>query len=854
MNRRIIILLASMVLIVPFLFAGCGSDGSTGPAGATGATGPAGPAGPGVVAAETCALCHGASETFNPTAMHRLNTDGTRKTSGTPTITINSVTFGAPVGDNVPVTVDFTFAATNSEGVDITSQIDLRTRTGNPPAANDNLAFVGFAIAKLVAGTNGDPNEWNGFVVNPTGTGSAPFRTNRPNGVDGAIMTGTPATGVYSYTFPTSAVRVSDGYVDNVVMRVGIQFTSSPSAATPILQTTLDLFTTDPILQQSLNRPVANGVLDVVSGVGVALPPTAAYPTKDVVTTAACNACHDPLAIHGGGRREYKYCQICHNAKTEIAGNISSGGPGWDNTNLVKLVHGVHQSLNLGSTSTSDGLPDGAGNFSEVTYPQDIRNCATCHKGPDGANWKNKPTITGCGSCHRNVNFSTGAGHLAGAQPNATCALCHSAQSIALYHATENSTPNNPVDRPGLVTFQYGIDTVTVDNTRRPVVKFWIKSAVAGADGTLGAFSNLNLGASGDNATRPSGFSGSPSFLVAYGDTAATVADYSNFGRSAGQPASVSLIGLPITGTPAQYTVTLTSAFPAGAKMRAVALQGYFTQTNIDTTIPPDGVNDNTGRHTPAVFKSVTGDAVRRVLVKSGYDNVAGVMTPVGCLECHEVFEGHGGNRVNNVQVCVMCHNPNLTTSGRTIPVGPAGITQAIVDRYGSDPLTYPEVAQNMKELIHGIHASAMRATSFDIIRNRQEISPTTLPPYGGPIGVEIWGDEITYPGNPMHCTKCHLNSPTTYDGTLVAGSLYTTQKVTTGNAAETQAQITAARGTVPNSTDLVNSPIASACGHCHNSSQDISHMLLNGGDIKSTRSTANILPPTLAPDVLATP
>jgi len=842
--RKLITLLAALTLVAPLMFYGCsGDDGATGAPGATGPPGPTGPPGTGVVAAETCVLCHGAGETFNPTAMHRLNADGTYQTSGTATITINSVTFGAPAGDNVPVTVNFTFAARNSDNVVITDKIDLTTRTGNPPGANDNLAFLGFSIAKLVRGvkagdpsTIGDTNEWNGFIVNPTGTGSAPYRTNRPNGVAGAVLTGTPATGVYTYTFPTSAVRVSDGYEDNVVMRVAIQFSTSPSAATPALQSTLDLFTTDPVLQQSRNRPVANGVLDVVSGVGVALPPTAAYPTKDVATTAACNACHDPLAIHGGGRREYKFCQVCHNEKTERAGNIQAGGPGWDNTNLVNLVHGVHRGYNLGSTS---GNPAGAGNFSEVTYPQDFRNCVTCHKGPDGDNWKNKPTITGCGSCHINVNFTTGAGHLAGAQSNnAICKGCHSAQAITLYHATENSTPNNPVDRPGLVSFQYNIDTVTVDNTNRPVVKFWIKSAVASDNGSLGAFTPFTLPT--DNTgkvTQPANFSGSPSFLVAYGDNTATVADYSNYGRSAGQPATVTLVGLTVSGTPAQYTTTLTSAFPAGAKMRAVALQGYFTQTNVDTSIPPDGVNDNTGRHTPAAMKSVTGDAVRRVLVKSGYDNVAGVLTPVGCLECHEVFEGHGGNRVNNVQVCVMCHNPNLTTSGRTVPAPytpPAGFEQ-----FGTNPLAWPETTNNMKEMIHGIHAAAMRGTEYIDIRNR------------GASGVFFYNfDEVTYPGNPMHCTKCHLSSPTTYDGTLVAGSLYTTEKVTTGNPAETLDNIVAARGTVPNSTDLVNSPIASACAYCHNSEVGIGHMLSNGGDIKSTRANANIQPPTLAPDV----
>ncbi len=35
---------------------------------------------------------------------------------------------------------------------------------------------------------------------------------------------------------------------------------------------------------------------------------------RDIVTTETCNGrCHDPLAIHGGSRREVGLCILCHN-------------------------------------------------------------------------------------------------------------------------------------------------------------------------------------------------------------------------------------------------------------------------------------------------------------------------------------------------------------------------------------------------------------------------------------------------------------------------------------------------------------------------------------------------------------
>ena len=228
-----------------------------------------------------------------------------------------------------------------------------------------------------------------------------------------------------------------------------------------------------------------------------------------------------------------------------------------------------------------------------------------------------------------------------------------------------------------------------------------------------------------------------------------------------------------------------------------------------------------------------------------------------------------------------MCHNPNLTTSGRTIvAVPPVVINPAIVNLNpatpglpanfnGNDPLTYPEVTDNMKSLIHGFHASGddpttspnefVRTYPYIDIRNRSE-TPAT-------IGVLLDGSEVTYPGNLMHCTKCHYGPtvPTgdttppgfvanSYKANLPANVLNTTTKITTGNPAENAAMIIGARNTVPNSTDLVVSPLASACGYCHDSNSQVSHMILNGAAVNVTRGDANLTPPVMAPEVLITP
>ena len=99
--------------------------------------------------------------------------------------------------------------------------------------------------------------------------------------------------------------------------------------------------------------------------------------------------------------------------------------------------------------------------------------------------------------------------------------------------------------------------------------------------------------------------------------------------------------------------------------MRTVALQGYFTQLGA----PTDNVGGtgNVARHAISVLKTVTGDTARRTIVDADK-----------CASCHEWFEGHGGNRVYETQVCVMCHNTGLATSGR-------GIADSVLDTYNTN-------------------------------------------------------------------------------------------------------------------------------------------------------------------------
>ena len=229
------------------------------------------------------------------------------------------------------------------------------------------------------------------------------------------------------------------------------------------------------------------------------------------------------------------------------------------------------------------------------------------------------------------------------------------------------------------------------------------------------------------------------------------------------------------------------------------------------------GSGTSLARHTVSVIKGVTGDPARRDVVDSAK-----------CGNCHEWFEGHGGNRVYTVAVCSVCHNPNLSSSGRAANVANVSSSTAeALTAAGYDPtnpLTFPEASNDLKYLIHGIHASGIRESDYEFVRDR------------GSSGVFYYDfNEVTFPGELNNCQTCHL--PGTYDSALPAGVMHTTDRTTDGTDVD-GAAVAAARAAVPNSTDLVSTPTAAACYSCHTNELARAHIEDNGGAIQAPRDT----------------
>jgi len=792
---------ALMALLVLAAFALTGCSGSAGPAGPQGTTGATGPAGNPVV--NPAALTAEQAETFTMTG------------------TVTSVTIASP-----PV-VKFWLKDASGSGI-----INMGTKN----AAGTALNNLRFALAKLVPGTNGSPDQWVSYMVTNT---SRPTTENNGTLVDNG-------DGSYTYTFTTDVTDVTKTggvtYEPNLTHRLAIQCSGTLPGST-----------------STIYNP-ANITYDFIPATGK--PVGAADTRREIVSIAACNECHGKLALHGGGRIDTKLCVVCHTdqrrigqtASTEAGGiftsPVATSGSqagkvvtyitdGQAVGNFVNMIHKIH----MGNKLTKQNYNFAGVAFNAIGFPQDQTNCRKCHKGdteaqlavtPQGNNWKTKPSRLACGACHDGIDFATGTGttvkgattgHIGGARADdAFCILCHDPLSIETKHMTPNATPNNPSVPAGAVNFTYEINSLTVNAGNQAVVKFRILK-----DGTAVAFN-------GSGANPLTGFTGSPGFLVAFADGTDTAVDYNNKGNlvAAAQPVTVSIADLlpsaaspkGTLGTPGAdgyYTATIGTAtytaanFPAGAKMRAVALQGYFTQA-----AGTNGLAAATARHAIAAWKGAAGDTIRREVVDSDK-----------CSQCHEWFEGHGGSRVKTVMVCIMCHNGNFTSSGRGVtvanlaPAEAAKLTAAGYD--ATNPLTFPEKSMHFKNLIHGIHASHARTTKFDFVRDRNG-------------GLYYDFSHVTFPGILKNCETCH--KPGTYGVNLPAGALWSTTRITAdingdGTGQDTSpATVKTMRATV-NPTDRVTSPIAATCIACHDGALPRAHILASGGLIDVARGGA---------------
>ena len=343
----------------------------------------------------------------------------------------------------------------------------------------------------------------------------------------------------------------------------------------------------------------------------------------------SCNKCHDPLAEHGGNRRDPKLCMMCHTIENTV--DATSG----NTFNGKVFFHKIHMGGNLPSVKA--GKPYIAGNdFSTVVFPQDIRNCTTCHdpQAPEAAIWYTRPSRDVCGSCHDDVSFATGANHPAGAQADdKACASCH--QPVGgEFDASIQGAHTNPLKSKQLKGLTVTITSVTnVGAGKKPTATFAIKNG----DGTP---------VDGTKLTTFAPILGGPT------------KSYSTFSRQS---------GLASGQTPGVYDATAgTTSFTFSTAIPPDATGTWTISADISRNVNlkrADGKADIVVREAafnPIQYVAVTGPVTPR--------RTAVVVT--NCNQCHETLALHGGNR-RNIEECVICHNPtNNDSAGRPASAG----------------------------------------------------------------------------------------------------------------------------------------------------------------------------------------
>ena len=156
-------------------------------------------------------------------------------------------------------------------------------------------------------------------------------------------------------------------------------------------------------------------------------PALAAAPVRVLAPATGCQNCHSDemdRAAHGGSYLDTRACAQCHSPLGHYGDRMQTNDS-W----LTPLIHKLHAAIPMAAFPTRIG---GLG-YGAVTYPQDVRNCTTCHNGDGNMTdaWTTHPTVEACSSCHETISFVTPAPagttlHSGGAAVNGSCTGCHS--------------------------------------------------------------------------------------------------------------------------------------------------------------------------------------------------------------------------------------------------------------------------------------------------------------------------------------------------------------------------------------------------------------------------------------------
>lgn len=667
-------------------------------------------------------------------------------------------------------------------------------------------ANVRFAIAKLVPGSNGEPDQWVSYI-NRQVKGQAGFG---PGGKP-VLATATQATtdtssaaqlvynpaGYYSYTFSTDIKSVSGvTFEPALTHRIAIQLSYKNAAGETVL---------------------ANPYVDFTFVDGVARMVTDPAKTRKMTDVASCNGCHDKLALHGGGRIDTQYCVICHNPTTV---DPESG----NNLNLSTMVHKIHAGKLLKSTLASGGedytiwgYGNSKHNYSEVGFPQDLRNCAVCHSAtnpgtPQGDNWKTKVSREACLTCHASKEGSAwytthtpiaktmlqSSAARAVDMRDSWCTGCHLGDaSITPERVHWNQNEENAAK------YKMNIESAVFNDTpnkkgRSVSVTYALANPLDGTNWDIRSdaarFGKLRFVLAYQNMP----------LQIANGQPAA-ITEFSAYNNGGNTANAYATDGVNLGGNRFQLVIRIPddSAIAVASGTARVVSYGQVVEKKIDvkTRVLTSGNTNVVVQH---AYKDVllSGSVLnpRRAVVSNEKCNVChgALGTTSGSNTADNAF--HDGAR-NTVESCVVCHDANRASS--TLMTNGLALNESY----------------QFKRMIHGIHGNSKRTSPFTHgntvvgVFNMDGSSASGGAPLSaqlradGTPAVENYAAEVAWPGVGINCDACHVNDSYKQDlGTL---------------GASVSPRIS---GADPSGYKVI-SPMAASCTSCHDSKQAIGHV-----------------------------
>jgi OmcA/MtrC family decaheme c-type cytochrome len=535
------------------------------------------------------------------------------------------------------------------------------------------------------------------------------------------------------------------------------------------------------------------------------------YPTPlanhNVVSDQACINCHGAngevgrFASHYADPVGVQQCVVCHDASVSYEDT-------W------KFAHGIHNSHNF-----PDGqyvTPAPRANEYDVTYPTYMANCSVCHDVGGALPVVNAMPVTGegCFSCHGGMDSPdwdfTGLTFHATYTTDTDCQSCHVDGGVARFAVAQFHN--------GIVTERAGIIWDGVDTSVAEGAKFlWEITGIvddgvnlaiswqASYDGVAVDPCNATIGAT------------APLFHLGEGANLSMLRSYAQgddfiLGQSTSAPGQANAVNVTADNTTCTSLVATTTipVDPVDYERGIVALQGKPRVISVADPTAVMAVRAVTPTYEWMVGSGDEPLMARRNVVDTGE-----------CLKCHvgSLYQ-HGGNRVDNVDMCIICHNP--ASSEQNVRVGMGVEASEAYD--GQVGETY-----EMKTMLHRIHSAGTEgAAPYVIYRNRGIYAWATdeslLANWPGTGSQIVFGSNDvtqnhnfhapTYPRALNACYACHTSD---FD-VLPNQSLAMATTVDAGSVEW-----------IDQTDDVLKGASAAACMSCHTSSDSFIKGVLDG-------------------------